>query len=534
MSKLTPNTEYNTMAAKWFLPDTLMGGTQAMRDAGEMYLPRETKEPVVKWLARLARTTLYNQYKKAVNGLVNRPFSRKVNVKECPPKLEYLQDNCDGAGTSLSDFAKEVFKEAVHRGLTYLYIDYSDVPTTLSIAGEAQTGARVLFCHISAKNLIGWKTEIINGVTKLIEIRIKETETVIDADYKSTVKTYVKIIRPNDWERWEVKDGKDSSGSATEVLVKQGQNTLGYIPLIPIYFSQTGYMTGEPCLEDLAWVNLEHYQSSSDQRNILKFARTGLLFISGVTDEEMDKEVTVGPNQTFKTANPNARMAFIEMGAGNAIAAGERDLQKLEDRMEVLGGRPMTSRSGNVTATSKAIDESNDISDIQCWIRATELALERAFDIAAEWHKLPAAKTATATAAPDATPTKPDESKQLEVDIYNEFSLLSGDGRELGTLDNARARGDLTRITWLNEMKRRNILAASVDVEQEDKEAESETLKMFDAEANANAEAFGTNDGKNDDDKGGKDNKDNKDNPFGGKGKGKVNAKDANGKADTE
>jgi hypothetical protein len=194
----------------------------------------------------------------------------------------------------------------------------------------------------------------------------------------------------------------------------------------------------------------------------------------------------------------------------------------------------MTSRSGNVTATSKAIDESNDISDIQCWIRATELALERAFDIAAEWHKLPAAKTATATAAPDATPTKPDESKQLEVDIYNEFSLLSGDGRELGTLDNARARGDLTRITWLNEMKRRNILAASVDVEQEDKEAESETLKMFDAEANANAEAFGTNDGKNDDDKGGKDNKDNKDNPFGGKGKGKVNAKDANGKADTE
>lgn len=461
MSKLTPNKEHVLMSTKWLLPDTLLGGTQAMRNAGETYLPREPKEPIVKWQSRLNRTTLYNQYKKVLNGLVNRPFSRKVNVKECPDKLEYLLDNCDGAGTSLSDFAKEIFKEGVHRGLTYLYPDFSNVPTDQSIAQEKESNARCLFCHVSAKNLIGWKTEVVNGVTKLTEIRIKEIETVQDAEYKSTDHVFVKVIRPTTWERYEIVEKE------AEVLRSKGVNTLGYIPLIPIYFSQTGYMTADPCLDDLAWVNLEHYQSSSDQRNILKFARTGLLFIKGIADDEMEKEVTVGPNQTFKTANKDASMEFIEMGAGNAIAAGERDLQKLEERMETLGAKPMTSRSGNVTATSKAIDESNDISDIQCWIRATELAFERAFYIAAEWHKI-------------------DKPEKLEVDIYNEFSLLSGDGRELTSLDNARARGDLTRITWLNEMKRRNILSASVDVEQENENAEAELPKMFDAEANAN------------------------------------------------
>ncbi|MGT3256396.1 DUF4055 domain-containing protein, partial [Yersinia enterocolitica] len=54
---------------------------------------------------------------------------------------------------------------------------------------------------------------------------------------------------------------------------------------------QIGFMRGTPPLIDLAMLNIKHWQSQSEQDNILHVARVPLLSVFGLEDKE---ELTVG------------------------------------------------------------------------------------------------------------------------------------------------------------------------------------------------------------------------------------------------
>lgn len=87
-------------------------------------------------------------------------------------------------------------------------------------------------------------------------------------------------------------------------------------------------------LIDLAWLNLAHWQSASDQRHILHVARVPILF--GRALQVADGEIEIGPNRLILADDPAAGLRFVEH-FGTAIAAGRQDLVDLEDRMAVLG-----------------------------------------------------------------------------------------------------------------------------------------------------------------------------------------------------
>ncbi len=450
----TPCSEYILMTKNWDLPDDLLEGTLAMRSAGTKWLPRETAEMDDKYLARLNRSVLYNCYSDTLDKLVGKPFSKPVIVSGLPEEFEEYLKDINGAGQRFHDFAKEVFREAVHCGLTHILVDYSRSVGNETLAEEKEKGLRPFLVHISPKNLVGWNHEIVGNRPVLSEIRILEKQTVKSEQWDEEVKTFIRVIHPNDWQLWE--KGKDD----TFILVDSGMLSLGAIPLVTVYFNRKGYLTGTPCLEDLAWMNLAHWQSYSDQRNILRFARTGLLFIKGLSDDELSKQVTVGPNQTFKTVNENADMKFVELGTGGSITAGKDDLVDIESKMDRLGMRPLSARSGSDTATGKAIDEGNENTDIHSWISSAEVVLTSALELALEWKGI-----------------GPEE--DFEVKIFSEFALSVKADSDLRVLDAARARNDLTRRTYLQELKRRAVLGETVDIEAEDTEASKEQEAIY-------------------------------------------------------
>src|SRR6185295_4553940 len=99
--------------------------------------------------------------------------------------------------------------------------------------------------------------------------------------------------------------------------------------LAPVYLNRTGFMTGEPPLEELADLNVAHWQSSSDQRNILTVARVPILFGTGI---EGNEKLEIGASSMIRTSDPNAKLTYVEH-TGAAIGAGERDLERLEFQM---------------------------------------------------------------------------------------------------------------------------------------------------------------------------------------------------------
>lgn len=447
-------TAFNNMAARWSLIDDLLGGTLSMRKAGEKWLPREPKEDDVSYNARLDRSILFEGYKDAVDDISSRPFSKPVTIQgTLPENLQPIFDNPDGQGTDITQFAKGLFDAALNRGITHVLVDYPKteasegrIPT---IADENKAGYRPVFVHIKADQLIGWHYEIVNGKIALTMIRWTETKTIPDGSYGEKVVNTIRVYTKSTWELWTEND------KGEYVLTESGVHTFpDGIPLVTCYINKTGFMTATPPMEGLAWQNLAHWQSFSDQKNLLRFARFPLLFFKGITETEMDKDVVIGPGRKWSSTNENADCKYVEH-TGSAITSGREDLKDIEDRMTALGLEPLLSRSGGQTATGQSIDEAKNQSSVQAWIRSVELCLYNSFQYAAVWMK---------TELPE----------DFKLDIYNDFGVSIRATADIDSLIKLRQAGDIDRETLLRETKRRALLSEMTDVQDVIDAVESE------------------------------------------------------------
>lgn len=70
----TPSGAYLAMQNNLMLVNTLIAGTDAMREAGELYLPREPKESKEAYDNRLSRSVLHNAFADAIQKLVGNHF----------------------------------------------------------------------------------------------------------------------------------------------------------------------------------------------------------------------------------------------------------------------------------------------------------------------------------------------------------------------------------------------------------------------------------------------------------------------------
>lgn len=452
---------YDAMRSKWGLIDTLLGGTKAMRAAGTTWLPREEKEEVLAYRNRLERSFLYGGFKDTIKKYGNKPFTKPVTLQgEVPDRLKPIEDNADGTGRNLSRCAEEWFSEALKRGLTHVLIDYPSVPDDLSKRDEDVMALRPVFIHVSPANLLGWRSEAVNGIQRLTHIRIHETATEPDGNYGEISVERIRVYNTDTWEIWQKKGDEKEF-----VLTNSGNHSFNGVPLVTLYLEETGFMTADPPFEDLAWLNLAHWQSYSEQRNILRFTRFGLLFAKGWNREELDKGVVIGPNRFLGSTNQEADLKYVEYN-GAGLEAGQKDLEHLEEQMEVLGLQPMLSRSANVKATGQVINADGKDSAIQTWIRGLEAVIRQCYEYAAQWINI-------------------ELSEDFKADVFSEFALTEQAASDINALVSARQSGDMSRETFLREIKRRGIISDMVDIDAEIAAIEAEGPSMIDMDGQA-------------------------------------------------
>ena len=453
---------WDEMRTKWEMIDDLMAGTAVMRARGERWLPMAPRETRKQYEIRLNRSFLFNALRDTVEKLVSKPMSRDVNVEgDDDEKLAGIADDVDRQGTNLTAFASAAFTSAVKYGLVHLLVDFPPTTATMqgvpdpTLADERSQNIRPFFVMVEAPRLIGWKTEFVHGKKQLTEIRVQETHT--EPVHGATGDRKVEYIRVITWTNWTMYRYDEEAKTFSKHA--EGTHTFGGIPLVTVYIDQKkGQLSADPPLEDLAWMNVSHWQSASDHRNILRFASVGFLFGKGFDEDEMPV-ISIGPNTFIKTTNPEADLKYVEYsGAGGAIGAGRTNLQDIEAKMELLGLQPMLTRqSGGQTATGRAIDEGRTESAIQSWIRRLENGLVQCYEMAARWVNV----------------TLPDD---FSIDIFNDFGITVQGATDAAILKDARAAGDITQGTYLKEMKRRGILNEALDVETEIAATENETM----------------------------------------------------------
>jgi len=286
---------------------------------------------------------------------------------------------------------------------------------------------------MGAEDVLGWRTTTLGNQTVLAQIRILESvrepepedefaENVIEQVRvldRTEAGVQVRIFRQARSGDWQLYDGPTLTG-------------LPEITVVPFYAQRSGFFTGRPPLEDLADLNVAHWQSSSDQRNILHFARVPILHASGRDSEEGPIAISAGVATTSR--DPQAKMEWVEH-SGRAIEAGRQDLKDLEFQMQALGLQLLVA--SNETATGAALDAAKETSSLAMMADSLQDALEQAIGYMARYAGLDGDVTVT---------------------VNKDFGVSQMGAQEMQAMLMAVNTGNMSRETFLAEMARRGML----------------------------------------------------------------------------
>lgn len=433
---------YRKMAPMWSMINCLIGGTADMREAGKTYLPQYPGESDANYKDRKNRAVLYEAYAETSKKMANKPFSKPLVTKDLHANLKELVDDIDLQGNDLHRFARSIFKDALDHSFTAMIADFPVVDQTQvqTKADEDEIKARPYLIHVKAENIIAAYSEVVNGVETLTHVRIRESQVVRDGFDEVLVET-IRVLEPGTTTIWKkVKDRWE-----------QGQTyktRLNYIPMVIYYTAKETLCCAKPPLLGLAYKNIEHWQSASDQRNCLTVARFPMLAASGVTSEEGKK--VIGPRTLLKTADASGKFYYVEH-SGAALNVGKQDLDDLKDEMMMMGIQ-LIRKPGKETATKTNADTEAQMSDLESMVVDLEDALEEALEMLLDW-----------------TITTGETGEAGDVEIFKDFSISASDGKDLDFLFKMRTAREISREAFMAEVKRRGVLSDSYDAE-DDKE----------------------------------------------------------------
>ena len=463
-SPATTCDEYDAMLPAWEKIQTVLDGTAALREAGQMYLPQHDKESDNAYQERLHRCTLFNMTKMTLDAWVGRPFSEPIEFKDdVPAEIADLSENIDTLGSNLQVFARNWFREGMAKAYSHVLVDMPRLAERedgrpRSLEDDRVDGVRPYWVHIKPEQLFFAESKVVAGEELLQEIRYVEYTTQRDGFALVSAPQIKRLYVESDIVQVEVwQEVKSKSKKKAWRIVESWPMEIDRIPLVTFYSDRDCFMLGKSPLEDLADLNIAHWQSTSDQRAILTVARFPILACSGGTDET--NKLVVGPNKWLYTPDAAGRFYYVEH-SGKAISAGDADLAELARQMGEYGSEWLKKRPNRETATARTLDSAEATSALQDATLRFQDALETLMQLTAYWLNL---------------------ADGGSIEVHNSFSDAPASDAGLRLLTEARKNKDISREAFIEELKRAGILDADFDAEEDGGKLESELMDFFPA-----------------------------------------------------
>ncbi len=443
-----PSPAHKTWMEQSRLPRTLLTGTDGMKAAGNKYLPKHPLESNESYAMRLEQSVLLNAFGKTGSYLSGQVFQADIIFEDgVDQQLKDWSEKIDVKGNDINVFLKRVFQHGITKGVSHILVDAPDTNgQTLTVKEEQEQGIRPYFKEIRPEDVIGWLTDEDTG--RLIQVRIKEAVKKRVGQYGYKQVNRIRVLEPGTWELHEINDDDGSS-----VMIKSGTFSVPEIPLVSfIPGEETSIMTGITPINDLADLNLANWRSRSDQINILSVGRVPILFGKMIEVAEMP----VGTSVMVTSQDTDSDLMFVEV-QGKAIESGANDLKENESQMALYGLQQLIPRSGNMTATEKAINSAESNSSLGTWATEFETTVQAAFEIMGMFGNV----------------GYPSNGAQ----INKEYNLGVADPQELAVILKSQEQGILSAQATFTEFRRRGVYDEHItwadveaDIEQEQRE----------------------------------------------------------------
>lgn len=476
-SPQTTSSDYDEMLPYWDKAEAVLGGVDAMIEAGETYLPKFPEELQVDYSLRIQSAVLTNIYKDVTENLASKPFSKKVRFVEgkASQAIQDLGEDIDGRGNNLHVFLADTFWKGINFAIDWILVDKMPLRANATQAEERLAGARPYWVHVPAKRMLAAYSAIIDGKEQFVHVRIHEPEIERDGWGEVYINRVRIIDRPQDpvtkkwgpavWEVWEEKTEKNAQGSATQQTswekVESGSIAIGVIAAVPFVTGRrhgTSWVFDPPMREALN-SQVDHYQ----QENGLKDARvmTAYPMLSGngvtkPTDPQGNPiRVPVGPRATLFSPLIDGKAgswSWIEPQA-TSLAFLAAQLKAKEDQIRELGRQPLTAQSGNLTVIMAGVAAAKGNTAVQAWTWALKDAAEQAFIYTSMYLG---------------------SSEEPEVWIHTDFPVEGTSDVAPSIILQLRTAREISRDAMFEELKRFNIISPEYDPDQDEEKIAEE------------------------------------------------------------
>lgn len=435
----------NQSVQKWQQPfrlvNALMGGTQAMRLAKTGFLPQFPKEDDTAYKNRLNVATLLPAFAETVENMTGRVFFKPVIRDLANTSLLPFLDDIDCCGSSIDAFGVKLFRSALAYGRVFVVVDAPKADNIKTKADELAQGLRPYAYPVYPHQVLGVKKSIINGKNTITQFRFKSKTLVDDGEFgEQEIETITVLTRgllrvyrniDGEWVLYEQSELKTKAGALNRVNVVELK------------------LEDMPPLLELAYLNVKHYQSQSDQDTILHTARVPLLVMTGADSDE-DFQVAGG----LVRLPEGGDLRYVEH-TGAAISAGQQSLQALEEQMKAAGAKLLTTTKLAMTDSQARDVQTNEVSLLRRYANQFENAMNNMLDLFALWLGL-------------------DDGGELE--ISGNIDADFNPNASFDAVLKMQGAGVLSDETVFNEAKRRGLVSNGIDWQDEDAKREKVEL----------------------------------------------------------
>ena len=421
-----PSLTWFNQEPHWLMIEDLAGGTYEIRMKHRRYLPQEPREQDDAYENRLARSTCppyFQRLERMLAGMLTRKPVKLQDVGDV--QREQLFD-VDLQGNDLNVWTYEAARKMIRYGHVGVLVD---VP---------QDGnGRPYWVTYTPREILGYRTEIIDGKTTFTQLRLLEKIIEPEGDYGEKEITQVRVLYQG---RYEI-HRKNDNGKF--VVVDEGETTLSEIPFSVAYANRLTLMESRPPLEDIAELNIKAYQVQSDLDNQLHISAVPLLGFFGFP--QSSEEVTAGPNEAI--AFPaEGRAEYIEP-TGRSFDSQFQRLEQLEKQINELGlAAVLGQKLSAETAEAKKIDRSQGDSTMM----VVAQQMQDLIDNSLVFHAQLLNTTEIGSSF-----------------VNRDFLSTRLDPKEIQSLLQLYTAGTITQKTLLDQLTQGEVLGDEFDVEEE-------------------------------------------------------------------
>lgn len=362
--------DFDANAAAWLRARDVFAGEDAVKAAGERYLPKLDSQTTDEYSAYKARASFFNATARTVDGFVGLIFRREPSVK-LPERgagvagaLRVFAEDVDLLGTSLYTFSKNIVTEVLTVGRAGTLVDWEGGSAT-GDRGEQ----RAYVVRYAAEQIVNWRVARVNGRNVVTLVMLQEVATTDSDDFEVEEVEQLRVLRlvpvNGEWQYrvdlWRRSDAKSvrtgtKRGKAKwELVESRTPLRLGKpLSLIPFVFHGPRHSLPEVDklpLADVIAVNLDHYRLNADYKHGLHFTALPTAWVSGF---DKAANLRIGSSTAWVTETAGATAGFLEF-TGQGLTTFERAMDRDERLMAILGSR-MLEEHKRVGETAEAIE----------------------------------------------------------------------------------------------------------------------------------------------------------------------------------